>query len=174
MENEASTSPQGKSKTLPIIIAVALIVIIIVGVLAYSMSGNNQNSQEVAGDQQAAPTQTLGDTQQQETPAAGDAMTADYEDGEYFAEGMYTSPGGEESIDVTLTLADGVVTEAEVVSNAVRPISKQMQAAFIGGFREQVIGKKIDEIRLTKVSTSSLAPKGFNNAVEKIKAQAKA
>jgi hypothetical protein len=85
---------------------------------------------------------------------------------------MYTSPGGAESIDVTLTLKDGVVEEAEVVSNATRPISKQMQTSFIGGYKELVVGKKLDEINLTKVSASSLTPKGFNDAVEKIKAQA--
>jgi uncharacterized protein with FMN-binding domain len=97
----------------------------------------------------------------------------EYQDGEFSAEGMYTSPGGEESIDVTLTLQGDVIEDATVVSNATRPISVKMQTAFIEGFKDQVIGKKISEVSLTKVSGSSLTPKGFNDAIEKIKTEAK-
>jgi uncharacterized protein with FMN-binding domain len=113
-----------------------------------------------------SPTQTM--------PTA--AMTAEgvYKDGKYSAEGDYTSPGGAESINVTLTIKDNVVEAADVKANATRPISKKMQESFIGGYKEQVVGKKLDEINLGKVSASSLAPKGFNDAVTKIKAEAKA
>lgn len=97
-----------------------------------------------------------------------------YKNGTYKAEGNYVSPGGPESIDVSVTLTDGVITDATVVSNAERPMSKQMQGQFIGGYKAQVIGKNIDEIKLTKVSGSSLTPKGFNEALEEIKTQAKA
>lgn len=172
MENEApQSSPQAKSKMMPIAIVVVIVVIILVGIVAYTMT-NKPAMQGTADEQTSAPTPTAAAMMQQETTP--EAMAGNYKDGEYSAEGDYTSPGGAESMDVTLTLKNGVVTDANVVSNAERPISKQMQTKFIGGYKELVVGKKIDEINLSKVSGSSLAPKGFNDAVEKIKTEAKA
>lgn len=166
MENESPQTAKSGSKT-PLIIIVAVIALIAVAAIGYSMTRKPDAMQE----QTTIPTTT---EKMESQPTAADTMeAASYKDGEYKAEGNYTSPGGAESLDVTLTLAGGVVTDAEVISNATRPISKQMQASFIGGFKEQVIGKNIDEINLTKVSASSLAPKGFNNAVEEIKTQAR-
>ncbi len=97
-----------------------------------------------------------------------------YKDGSYSAEGTYTSPGGTEHLDVKLTLKDDVVVDAVVESLATRPESKMMQAKFISGYKTLVIGKKIDSVKLDKVSGSSLSPIGFNDAVAQIKAQAKA
>lgn len=96
-----------------------------------------------------------------------------YKNGVYNVTGNYTSPGGPESIGVTLTLTDGKVTSAEVVSNAELPASKLNQAKFISGYEVLVVGKSIDEIKLDKVAGSSLTPKGFMDALEKVKSQAK-
>lgn len=57
---------------------------------------------------------------------------------------------------------------------ATDPNSKRFQGEFADGYKAQVIGKPIAEVFLTKVSGSSLTPKGFNDAVEKIKSEAKA
>lgn len=99
--------------------------------------------------------------------------TASYKDGEYDVVGDYVSPGGPETIDVKVTLKDNVITDATVVSEATRPESIEWQTKFVSGYKEQVIGKNINEINLTKVSGSSLTPKGFNDAIEKIKSEAK-
>lgn len=98
---------------------------------------------------------------------------ATYKDGSYTAVGNYLSPGGAETVGLTLVLKDGVVIDASLEVQATRPISKQMQEIVVANFKPLVIGKKIDEVKLSKVSGSSLTPKGFNDAVVKIKAQAK-
>ncbi len=162
MENQAP-APKSSSKT-PIILISVVVLIIIVGAIVFAMS-NKQEVNQTAVDQTPAPT-----SQEVEATSAG----VEYNNGTYDAVGNYTSPGGEETIDVTLTLADGVITDATVASNATRPISKQMQSAFIEGFKEQVVGKNIDEVNVTKVSSSSLTPKGFMDALEKVKTQASA
>lgn len=168
MENEVSTASKSK---MPVILIAAVVVIIIIGVVVFAMSKKSEESSEsAAGEQmenQAVTSPTVA-------PTSVMMEKATYKDGTYKAEGDYVSPGGAESLDVSLTLKNGTVTDAIVKSNAFRPTSKQMQASFISGYKEQVVGKKIDEIHLTKVAASSLAPKGFNDAVEKIKAQAKA
>lgn len=99
--------------------------------------------------------------------------TTGYKDGNYTATGNYISPGGPESIEVSVTLQDGNIADINVVSKAERPQSKQMQAAFISGYKTQVIGKPIDQVELVgAISGSSLTPQGFNDAIEKIKDQA--
>src|SRR5690606_35922471 len=100
------------------------------------------------------------------------AEATSYRDGEYTVTGHYTSPAGPETIKVTLTLQDNVVTDAEVVAEATNQISIMRQGEFVGGYKAQVIGKNLNEVNVGKVAGSSLTPKGFNEAVEQIKAQA--
>ena len=65
-----------------------------------------------------------------------------------------------------------MITGSEVEVKATRPISKTRQTDFAANYKSFVEGKNIDEVSLTKVSGSSLSPKGFNDAVEQIKEQA--
>lgn len=95
-----------------------------------------------------------------------------YKDGVYSTTGDYASPAGPETIDVTLTIAGGIVTEATVVANAVNPVSQKMQGQFVEGYKEFVVGKSLADLELAKVSGSSLTPKGFNEALAEIRVQA--
>ncbi|TSC70448.1 MAG: hypothetical protein CEO12_382 [Parcubacteria group bacterium Gr01-1014_46] len=97
-----------------------------------------------------------------------------YKDGTYNSKGSYNSPNGTEQIDVTIVVKSDVITDATVVSLASNPTSKTMQGKFISGIKAEVVGKKLSEVTLTKVSGSSLTPKGWNDAVAKIQAQAQA
>lgn len=112
--------------------------------------------------------------EQSSSSSAEEAAMGDYADGTYSATGEYRSPAGEESVDVSLTIADGVVTAATFKGNATRPKSVEMQGNFSQGFEALVVGKSIDEVSLGVVNGSSLTPKGFMDAVEKIKAEASA
>lgn len=107
-----------------------------------------------------------------DTNSMGSVMLSQYKDGTYNANGNYVSPEGQESIGVTLTLQNDVIVKADAVAQAHDKNSKAFQAMFIDGFRTQVVGKKITEVHLTKVSGSSLTPKGFNDALAKIEVQA--
>lgn len=137
------------------LLAIALIVI--VGVSIFAFSGN--------GKKKIKPTPS---TQPKST-----MEQVSYKDGVYTQVGNYTSPGGAEQIDVKLTLKNGLVTEAEVTPKAERPKSKLMQGVFIENYKPLVVGKSIKDLNLGKVAGSSLTPKGFNDAVEKIKTKAK-
>ena len=102
------------------------------------------------------------------------STASSFKDGVYTVTGNYDSPGGPESIGVKVTLANGVITDAVVEPHATLPISQKLQGEFVAGFKQYVIGKKIDEVNLTKVSGASLTPIGFNDALNKIEAQSKA
>lgn len=98
---------------------------------------------------------------------------SDLKNGTYEAVGTYTSPAGKESIEVTVTLEDGIITDAQVEPQAVNEVSKKMQASFKEGFGVLVVGKPISEVKLGKVSASSLTSGGFNEALQKIMTEAK-
>lgn len=111
---------------------------------------------------------TTDDTTQTET----DSSEATYTDGTYEATGEYQSPNGTESLDVTITLENDVITAVEVVGAGGSPNTERFQGEFAGGIAAIVVGKDIDEISVSKVAGSSLASGGFNAAVEQIKADA--
>ena len=96
-----------------------------------------------------------------------------YTDGTYTASGEYTSPAGAEQVTVTLTVKDNVVTEVSSTESAENPKSQYFQKQFAEGVASAVVGKPIGSIALTVVNGSSLTPKGFMDALEKIKEEAK-
>ena len=100
------------------------------------------------------------------------ATNSSYKDGTYQATGDYISPGGPETVGITLTIEDGVITAASAEVQATLPASVNWQTKFSEGLSAAVIGKSLDEVKLDKVSGSSLTPGGFNEAVEEIKIQA--
>jgi len=123
----------------------------------------------------AASTVTTTDTSS-DTGTDSDTATASgsYTDGTYDASGSYQSPGGNETIEVELTLADNIVTAVTVTGEGATPDSKRYQGEFISGISAEVVGKNIDEIQVDKVAGSSLTSGGFNDAVEQIKSEATA
>jgi uncharacterized protein with FMN-binding domain len=100
--------------------------------------------------------------------------TSPYKDGTYSATGSYVSPGGPDNVNVSVTLADGIITDATVTSGANDPTSAHYQGIFIANYKPLVVGKNIDDVVLSKVSGSSLTSGGFNDALTKIKAEASA
>lgn len=107
------------------------------------------------------------------TPAAPEAGAGtEYTDGEYTATGGYTSPGGEETVSVTLTLDDSVVTALDVTGSGSTPNSKKFQGEFIDNISDIVVGQRIDELNVSKVAGSSLTSGGFNAAIDEIKGDA--
>ncbi|GGM55409.1 FMN-binding protein [Microbacterium saperdae] len=118
-----------------------------------------------SGDSSAAPSSSS---------TGSDSASGTYADGTYTADGSYQTPETVEKISVTLTLADGVVTDVEVTGDPQARETEQYQGAFIDGIAAEVEGKSIDELNVSRVAGSSLTSGGFNDAVESIKEQASA
>lgn len=104
----------------------------------------------------------------------GAMMKNEYNNGTYAATGSYGSPAGKESIEVTLTLQNDKVVSASIQGDAKNEKSVKYQTAFVAGFKDQVVGKSVNEISLGVVNGSSLTPKGFMDALKQIEAEAKA
>lgn len=140
-------------------------------------------SQATASPAAPVASQTPLELPPSNAPAATPAVTAAadvpkqtasiYKDGTYTATGSYMSPGGYDQITVTLIIANGIVTDATVVSGAGDGTSQRYQDRFIAGYKPLVIGKDIATLNVSRVSGSSLTPIGFNDAVAQIKTAAK-
>lgn len=100
-------------------------------------------------------------------------VTTKYVDGSYSQNGGYTSPAGPETISVSVTVKDDVVTAVTVTPMAVNENSQKFQGLFAEGISSMVVGKKIDEIGgFAQVNGSSLSPQGFDVALTAIKSGA--
>lgn len=106
-------------------------------------------------------------------PVQAESSTqSQFKDGTYSTTGSYISPAGAEEIAVTLTLKEDTVVSATVVGKATNPASIRWQQQFNAGYSAQVVGRLIEDISLNVVNGSSLTPKGFNEALIKIKSDA--
>lgn len=124
----------------------------------------------ICGAESAAPTASAQSGTQRDTPTAAST----YRNGEYSATGDYQTPGGTQSIGVTLTLDNDVVTAVSLDRSQTRGTSAEFQEKFDSGIAAQVVGKNIDDLDVAKVAGSSLTSGGFNAAVDEIQSEARA
>lgn len=109
-----------------------------------------------------------------DVPVATIASNLMFKDGTYSSNGKYNSPAGGEEIGVTVTVKGDVITDASVKVLATNPASSEWQTKVSNAIKSVVVGKKLTDVVLDKVSGSSLTPKGWNDAISKIQTQAKA
>ena len=145
------------------LIVIALIAVAVGAVVVINNTTKTNTEQSVTQDTQTPTTA--------ETASEPDAA-ASYKDGTYTETGSYSSPGGRESIEVTVTLANDIITAASVKGDATSGESKEHQEDFISGYKTLVVGKDIDTVSLSRVAGSSLTSNGFNTALKLIKVDA--
>ena len=154
------------------IIGIIVVALIAIAATAVMIATSKKDDTANTSDSSTAQTADTSDTTDSANSATDSSST--FKDGTYTATGSYQTPGGQESIDLTVTLSGNTITDAKVVQNATGGEAAQFQSKFASGYRSLVVGKKITDVSLTRVAGSSLTPVGFNNAIEDIENQAKA
>lgn len=155
-----------RQKTLVIITVLA--VVVIAAAVAFYQRSKTEDSTVTR-----APSQTTNSTSSTTAQNTTNSSTApEYKDGTYEATGDYRSPGGQESVDVSLTVVNGVVTDSTVTASGNNRESKEYQSQFLANYKQYVVGKDLADLTLSRVSGSSLTPQGFNEAVDAIRSQA--
>jgi uncharacterized protein with FMN-binding domain len=139
--------------------------------LAGTVAGCAPSAQQPAAQESQAP-ESSARTAPSSSSGALASSGAGYKDGTYSADGTYKSPNGTETVGVQLTLANGTVSAVEITEHPSNPNTRKFQGQFASGIADQVVGKSLDEIKVSKVAGSSLTSGGFNQAVEEIKTQA--
>lgn len=109
--------------------------------------------------------------------ASGSAITAtdtgDYADGTYKSSTTY-GPVGEDSIDVSITVAASQVTDVQVVGHAFTSVSEGHQDDFIAAIGGVVKGKPLKDLSVDKVAGASWTSDAFNAALDVIRQEASA
>ncbi len=152
----------------------------LLGVAGCAGTAPSPGSEPAGETASSAPAEAPASSAAPEAPASAGPTTAapaasgqTYEDGEFTQVGSYVSPGGTEEIGVTLTLEKDVVTAVTTEPMPSNPTAKLYQERFSGGIQDEIVGKKLDELKVDKVAGSSLTSGGFAEATDLIKSEAK-
>ncbi len=165
--SENTSASSGGNNTVKIIGVIVVIIVLAFLVWQFALKPKSENE---SMEQVSTPTPSAG-ASMEVSPTA--VVAATYKDGTYSAIGEYQNPASREQVNVSITLKGGAVTAATFTGTPDNPTAVTMQNRFKQGFSALVVGKPIDEINLTVVNGSSLTPKGFMDALTKIKEQAK-
>ena len=95
-------------------------------------------------------------------------------DGTYVGVGIYSSPAGKESIEVTLTVDEGIVAAIDVVPQATNPTSQTFQSDFASAVSARVVGIPLEDVDVDVVAGASLTTQAFESALESVLADARA
>jgi hypothetical protein len=102
------------------------------------------------------------------SPTPTPTPTYQYTDGTYSSRGSYSSPGGHETLRVTLTVAHDVIQSLEVNSVHVDSTAQQYEAMFESGIDAVTVGRNLADLNVGAVGGSSLTCIGFNAAIANI------
>jgi uncharacterized protein with FMN-binding domain len=162
-QSPENSAKKGSGGAIKIIGAVVVIAVLAFLVWEFGLKGSSEENAN-----QNMTVQPTNPPEATSIPTVGS-----YKDGTYEAIGEYTNPASREELNVTVTLKDGVITAASFTGTPDNATTTRMQTNFRNGFEEVVVGKSLDEVALTVVNGSSLTPKGFMDALNKVKAEAK-
>ncbi len=153
-----------KSPVVPGIISVAVLVIL--GAAAMALKSKNQPANNQSSNNNVQ-------SESSNNTSAENTTASHYKSGTYTATGSYISPGGTEQIEVSITLDGDIIKDTSVNPRPASTTSPIYQGEFARGYKVMVIGKDIDDVKLSRVSGSSLTSRGFHDALNQIKNQAK-
>ncbi len=108
------------------------------------------------------------------TEAGTEPTSSVYTNGSYDINTSYLAPNrANHTVAVSFTLTNDVVTAANISFGGDEvATSKGYQNKFVAAYESQVIGKKLDNISLSRVGGASLTSNAFNDAVAKVKVAA--
>lgn len=158
----------------------AFAVVVIAGILLAAATAFNNNPTPGTPSTAQTATQQSPTTNQQtdassstgvDSSSTGTASAA-YNNGTYTATSEYNVPRSFETIKVSLTIDNGVVTASQIENSEGDRESAEYQERFAAVYKSYVVGKKLDDIHLSYVAGASDTTDGFNGALQQIKNQA--
>ena len=107
--------------------------------------------------------------------AATQAASSGYKDGTYSATTQYSGPRGySNSIGVSVTVKDGIVTAVKTTQNYSDRESGMYIDSFENALRSAVVGKSLDGLQLNRIGGATLTTVAFDDAIASIQSEAKA
>lgn len=146
----------------------SLIVIVLVGAATAGVAKLNKQSINESASSNINTSTRPNDAEPSHTTTSG------LQDGIYASSGTYSTPGGMESIGLTVTLKNGIIEDVTLEQQASGGDTAIYQSKFASGYEPLVKGRNIEDVKLHRVAGSSLTSDGFNKALESIKRDAAA
>jgi len=169
---------QPKPKIHPAVAAIIVIVLvgIVTSIVIVVNSAKSDTSSTSTVSTPVAPTTVSDSTTTPTTPTTTPTSTdtSAYKDGTYAATISYATPGGIESIDATVTIKNGVITDSQLVTSGKTDHAEEHQALFASEYKSLIVGKQVSAVSTVRVSGASLTSNAFDDALDKIKQDAKA
>jgi uncharacterized protein with FMN-binding domain len=163
--------------------ATVLAVMVIAGSVVFADALKSGKFSDEIAEHTATFTSSPTSSQTTATPVATTATTtttstssgvSGYKDGTYTASSGYYVPSGNESIQVSLTLSGGTITNVSIVNSEGDRDSAAFQRDFTASYKSYVVGKKISSLQLGVIAGASDTTQGFNDALSQIASQAQA
>jgi hypothetical protein len=109
-------------------------------------------------------------------PAAANPppVASGYTDGTFKATSDYYVPSGDETVQVTVTLRNGSISDASIKNSETNSVSSRYQEDFASVYKSYVVGKKISRLQIGAIAGASYTSQGFSDAISQIAAKAKA
>ncbi len=151
--------------------------VLVIGGIAFAYTSTQTPQVQTAQTQEgtlpeSSTTQDTAVATSSVSTTSGTKSASAYKDGTYKASAPYMTPEGPETINVSLTIANGMVTDVTATEQVTIPDSRRYVQMFMSGYKAQVVGKSLATLKLGRVSGSSLTSGGFNDALDQIRAQA--
>ncbi|WP_366180106.1 FMN-binding protein [Actinomyces timonensis] len=105
------------------------------------------------------------------SPTAGPYTDGSYQDTQAY-KGADELPA-DESIDVSVTLSDGAITDVTVTGRAGNATSEDFIRGFTSRIKGAVVGKSIEQAHVTALAGASKTSAAFNAAIDAIAEQAR-
>jgi uncharacterized protein YcfL len=158
------------------ILAISLLsVLLMAGCASNAPSNVDTNNSEQENDTNTVAVESNGSNSSSASETKNEEVRVSYKNGTYEGEGSYISPGGKEIVKVSMVVEDGMVKSMDLNVDTENKTSEKYKGLFKAGIDDLVMGKPLEEIEgFAQVNGSSLTPKGFQQAVEAIKSEAKA
>ncbi len=172
---QESYGSQSKTKLMGIIVTI----LVIAGTVLVADHIKNEKAESVGivtptttSQPVAPPTSSTATTTPSSSTNAGSTTTSGYKDGTYSATSSYYVPHSSETIRVTATVKDGVVTSSSITNSEGDGVSASYQQGFASIYKSYVVGKKINGLSLSRIAGASDTTQGFNDALAQIANQA--
>ena len=131
-----------------------------------AQAATKETAAQVSNTVAAASTNTA-------TTNTSNTTTSGYKDGTYSASAGYQVPHGSNTIDLTITMKNGVISALKTSHDYGDRESGMYIDSFDSSIKSVVIGKSLD-MSLSRVGGASLTTHGFEDALATIANQAKA
>jgi uncharacterized protein with FMN-binding domain len=166
---------QAKAKLIGTIAAVLVVAGIVVFADHIRSKDNDANAVSTAQTSTANDTHvTNSSTTSDNQAVSGSNTAATLKDGTYTDSEDYFVPPGQESVAVTATIQNGVVSDISITNSKNDRESAEFQNDFAGSYKSQVVGQKISGLQIRAIAGASDTTDAFNRALSQITTKAQA